>query len=532
MWTRKSILALLISLLVLGQIARTGAEEIGDPIVKLNGSQDIELDLAVMVDDLLPRLLAAAAEDDPEDAEMLGRIVDLVGFDALQRLTARTKQSRDHASSKFRITLDPDKNETLLYRLLTTPNRSCDFARYVRQDDLVLFVTLHNFPHYLEVFLDFLAQPEMAEVMGEMPLNSEGDLDLGGFVPRRDLLPLLAGELDFFFLEAPVDAPVSPMSAPYFLVLGATDGFALRDRILEIAGMVGGDAEGEISSMLASADPEMVGDFEMKVLPIGAAIAVNQDYLVIGMAPEAMREMLRAAKGDLRVPDGIEWAHIDGAKYGAFMESVMDMASMMSPEDPAEDEWLMEIYSVLFQHMDSEEILYRSRKDGLEGQIDVDGPILSGLYQMLPTLLDELPELMAAEKEDEAKNAYRGAVGQVDEAMMAYAVAHDGTYPEDPTQLLEEGYLQDWPFAAETPAGQYSDWSYSYHTYRDESGAVNGYLFFVYGGGEGTGFDVYTTENVAAAGPFQVDRDGTPDGVVSFCYDGVTIPMMENYFAK
>ena len=41
----------------------------------------------------------------------------------------------------------------------------------------------------------------------------------------------------------------------------------------------------------------------------------------------------------------------------------------------------------------------------------------------------------------------------------------------------------------------------------------------------------YTADNVAAEGPFQLDRDGASDGVISFCYDGVAIQMVESQFS-
>jgi hypothetical protein len=292
----------------------------------------------------------------------------------------------------------------------------------------------------------------------------------------------------------------------------------------------------DISGMLDAVEPETVGDFELKVLPFGGALAVSGDFLVVGMAPDVMREVLAGKKGDLKVPDGIEWVYMNGPKYGAYMESMMGMAAAMSPEESAETDWLMEIYGVMFDHMEYEEILYRSTKTGLEGEVDVRGPVLTGMYKMLPALMDKLPELMAMkeakEQEEEARDAYRGAIGMVDQAMMAYAAANDGTYPEDPYQLLEQGYVDEWPFVGATPAGTYAEWAYTYHTYHDESGAVNGYVFFLYGGGERTGYDVYTAENVAAEGPFRPAEDGVPDGVVSFCYDGVAIDLIDEYFGR
>ncbi|MCP4573692.1 MAG: hypothetical protein GY838_15140 [bacterium] len=527
MSTRIHFVALLLILMLSGLGAAAAAQEAGDPVIRLDSRSKVELDLGIMMDDLLPRFIDVVAEEDPEDAEMFRHMLELIGMDALDRIKSETKQTRDHSTCEFELTLDPERSETLLYRMLTTPNGSCDFARHVSRDEVVMFVTLHNFPHYLGLVLDFMATPEIVEMAGDMPVNAEGELDLGGFVPRTDLLPLLSGELDFFFLDPGDEVALNPMAAPYFMVLGATDGFALRDRILEIAAMSGG---GDFGAMLGEIEPEMVGGFELKVLPFGGALAVSEDYLVIGMAPDKMRDLLADRDGDLDVPDGIEWAYIDGPKYGAYMESIMAMAGMMAPEDAAETAWMMEIYDVLFDHMEYEEILYRSTDDGLEGSIEVRGPIMTGMYKMMVELLDKLPLIMAMQEDKDEGNDYRSAIMHVDEAMMAYAVDHDGYYPAAVTELLEEGYLEKWPFQPETPAGVFADWAYTYHTYPDEHGNIEGYILFLYGGSADAGYDVYTEENVAAEGPYELGADGMPDGVVSFCYDGVALEPVQEFF--
>ena len=533
MSTRKSFFFILLSLFLLSFGYSAMAQEAGDPIIRMDSSSKTELDLSIMVQDMLPRLINIIAEEDPENAEMIQNMLDLIGIDALMNLKTETKESRDHSEAEMTLTLDPQKKDTLVYRLLTTPNGECNFAKNVSRDETVMFMTIHNFPHYLDVIFDFLASPEMVEMMeGELPLNENGDLDLGGFVPRRDLLPLLSGEFDFFVLDSPEGAEANPMTMPFYLVLGAHDGFALRDKILEIASIMTGEAGEGITSMLDSIEPEMIGDFEMKVTPFGAAFAVSQDYLVIGMDPDSMREVLEGNKGDLKVPNGIEWAFINGPKYGDFLESALGMAAMMSPDDAGEMEWMMEMYGVLFDHLEYEEILYRSRTNGLEMEFVVDGPVLTGVYKMLPTLLDKLPEIMAMEKEKEYENEYRGAIAIIDDAMMAFASDHNGFYPEDPRELHQYGYMNDWPFMTETSIGDYFDWGYNYHPYYSEDAEVVGYIFVLFGGGEGTGYDLYTEENMATEGPFNIDRDGMPDGVASYCYDGVALDLVQEYLEK
>lgn len=264
---------------------------------------------------------------------------------------------------------------------------------------------------------------------------------------------------------------------------------------------------------------------------MGGALAVSPEFVVVGMNPELMRGLL-AGEGDLRVPDGIEWVYLDGPRYGGFMDSMMGMAAMMEPDDMAETAWMMGIYDVLFDHIHSEEILYRSRKDGFEGEVVVDGPVMTGMYRMLPVLLDKVPELVAMERAKDEKRAYRDAVHALDQAFMAYAEANDGTYPTDPTELLGQGYLEEWPFLEPVPRGGYADWGYTYETYTDEEGAVVGYIFIIYGDGETGGYDIFSAENVAAEGPFVPEGDGTPDGVAGFCYDGTAIPVVEEFLGN
>ena len=530
MSTRVIITALLLAVLLPIQAVAADSDEIGDPIMKWKASYEIELDLSVVVRDMLPRLVGTVAEASPDDAQALSRLLDVVGLEALQRLTCEGDEHKDHMSAEFRLTLDPRHAETTLGRLLTTPNGHCEFARYVSRDDVAMFLTIHNLPHYLEVLLDFLTEPRVVDILDGIPVNDDGELDLGGFVPRRDLLPLLAGELDVFVVTDFGGEATSPIAMPLFLVLRSTDGFALRDRIVQILDGAGADAGGDFAAMFASIEPETVGDFELKVLPIGAAIATSADFLVLGMTPGNLRTMLAAENGDLKVPDGIEWLYMNGERYGDVIESIVDMAASMAPDGSKETAWMSDFYDVLYDHLHYEEILYRSHEDGLEGRIVMDGPVLTGLYRMLPTTLDRMPEILAGlESAQEEVSPYHEALRAFDAAMTAYAEDHDETYPEDPRQLEEEGYLTDWPYDGETPPGTYRDWAYTYHTYRDPDGAVVGYLFVLYG--EGADYDLYTEDNLASE-PFRPARDGRPDGVAGFCYDGTALAIIGEFLGQ
>lgn len=532
---RKNIIIVLFAGILLGLSGGAFAASENDPIIRMNSNTKLEVDLGMIVADLMPLLIEGLAEEDEESAAMMSFLLEKVGLDALDLMKMESKQTKDRSTSKTTITLDPDKKDRLLHRLYTVDNGKCNFGDKVQKNDLVMFMTLHNFSAYLDIILDFVASHEMSEIFGDLPIDEFGDLNLGGFSPRQELVPLLSGELDFFVLASPEGEAVSPLNAPYFLVLGSPNGFALRDKILEVATFLGGEAGAGIATMIESMEPEQVGDFELVEFPFGGAMAVSQDYLVLTMAPTPLRTMLTGGKGGLKVPNGIEWVYMNGSKYGQYMESVMDMTAGYSDEDSFETALMMKAYAVLFDHVESEEVLVKSQSNGVVITTEVNGPVITGLYKLTQVLLEDLPEIMEMqrlrEEDDAALAEYQEAISIIDDAMTRYAENNNGTYPEFPEDLEAEGYLDYLPTMGPVPAGDYFEGGYTYHALYNEGGVPVGYFFFLYGGGEGTGFDVYTPENrESKRGSFQIGRDGIPDGVASFCYDGTALSQGEEYF--
>lgn len=533
---QKFVINIILAALLLGLGGSALAEAELDPIIRMDSTSKMEIDLGMMIDDLMPTLMEILEAEDEESLALFNMLMEQVGIDAMQILKMEVKQNKYQSTSKMTVTLDSEKSETLVHRLFSTPNGECGFGEYLNRDDLVMFMTLHNFASYLDVFFDFMAKPEMSEFFGEIPTDANGDFVFGEFNPRRDLLPLLAGELDFFVLETPEGPVGTPLGIPYTMVLGSTDGFALKEKILELATTLGGEMGGGMASMIASIEPVEVGGFEFSSLPMGGALAVNENYLVISMSPDFLKEALAAKKGDLKAPNGIEWIYMDGSKYGAYMELVMDMAAGMSQESDYESELMMKFYSVLFDYIETEEVLVKSQSNSLMVTAKVDGPVMSGLYQMVKLMVEELPEMLEQqrlrEEMERGLKEYQDAVGMFDEGMMAYAENNDGTYPEDPKVLFDEGYIDSFPLSARIPAGEFLDWGYTYHLLKDDKGSHVGYLLFVYGGDEKDGFDVYTPENLLDLENFRIGRDGSPDGVASFCYDGTAIEQVDEYFGS
>ncbi len=514
-----------------------------DPIISMDSQYKFELDLGMMVDDLRPRLMAMLLENDPEDAEPLQFALDVIGIEALQRLKIEGKDSKEHSKFKARLTLDPRYRDSLLFQLYTSPNGKCRFAKLLDRQELALFMTAHNFSHILELTLDFLKRDDIAQRWGPMPIDENGNLDLDGFVPRTDLLPLLSGELDFFVFSTPEDAEINVMAIPFGLALGSTDGFALRNTLLDLLGNMSGDADG-LRDMMAQIEPEMVGDFELQVTPFGLTIATSQDFLVLSMDAEHLRPVLAGETSGMKVPDGLKYAYINGEQYGKLMGDLMNLSAMMGGS--AEDLWLLELYDSMFQYLEAEEVLYRSSgSNAFEAKAEVRGAVITGLYQMLPNLIDNLPEIIEETVDDfgyedfdfedpgddPALEWYQDIINTMDQAMMDWAADHDGTYPEHPLLLFQEDSLAEWPFTTETRPGTYVDRGFSYHTYRDENNRITGYLFVLYGGDPVSGYDIYTPENTATKGPFIMDADGIPDGVIGFCYDGTAQDMVEQYLS-
>jgi len=532
MSTRIIILVILLVGIVFTADAAAPAKSGHDPIIRLESSARLEVDLGMMVEDLMPILVEGLAAEGEENAELAEFLLNHLGFDALGLLKMEARQTKEKSTSNITITLDPEKKDGLIHRFYSTANGQCRFGEFVPKDELVMFMTLHNFSSYLETTLDFLAQPELAELLGSPPADENGDLVFGSFNLRNDLLPLLSGELDFFVLESSGDEAVSPFNSPFFLVLGSTDGFALRDRLFELGALSGMD----LAPMMASVEAETIGDFEYRELPFGGALAVSDDYVVFALAPGSLRKMLAGNSGDLDVPDGIEWVYLDGSKCGVLMESMMGLASAFSSDETDETRLMMEIYSILFEHIETEEVLIRTRPGRLEIKTQVDGPIMTGLYELTYVMLQELPAVIERQRlENEAEselNEYQAAIHLVDKAMIAYAEDHHGVYPEDPEDLSAEGYLEFFPMGTRIAAGEFLEWGYSYLPLRDESGDIAGYFLFLFGGDEEDGFDVFTPENLSDTENFLIDRDGDADGVASFCYDGIAIDQIGDYWGE
>ncbi len=516
---------ILLTLLLLSG-SSAWAEAPSDPVIKFDNKSDIELDLAVMTEDLVPLLIEAMEADGDDDVEEVKMLVDMFGLMALDKLHLESESTKKGGTSKVVLTLDTDEDTGLLGELFSIPQGECGFAKYLDKDELTLAVSIQNFAGHLDLLFDLLGRPEFAELTAEMPFNADGELEINGFNPQRQLLPLLSGELDIVLGDLPESDQFNPMALPVALVLGSEDGAALRDLILELMTLFAGDQGAGMAEMIRSLEPEQVGDFEVVATPFGGAYAVSEDYFVLGVSGESLGALLAEAKGDLRVPKGRTWMYMNGEKYGRTMAGVMDLAEGMGAgygDSDLEKKWMDLMYSNLFDHLESETVRTTSREDRLVVEMDVQGSVMAGMYGMLRSFALELPALI---EQQHSQSASYDVVGELDSAFTQYGVDHGGLFPADPHELVGEGYLEEFPLEVETAPGAYVDGAYTYHALKDEEGRIVGYYFFVYGGGEGTGWDVYTDENIGLGDDFIVGSDGIKDGVASFCYDGIALQQM------
>ncbi|MEZ4386871.1 MAG: hypothetical protein R3D98_04720 [Candidatus Krumholzibacteriia bacterium] len=529
MSVRHAMQGLLVTCILLGWGGLATAQAPADPILKFDSSSKVELDLSAMVDDLMPLLRNALEEAGDDDRQTITMLIDLLGVEALDRLEMESRSTRDRASSKLVLTLDPEKGGGLLAEMLALPQGKCRFARYVTGDQLLTFMTVQNFRDHLGLVLDLLARPEFAEMTADLPRNDAGEVEMAGFNPRRDLLPLLSGELDVFMLTLPEDEAFNPMAMPVYLVLGTEDGPALRDRILALADALGGGDQGGPGEMLRSLPVETVGDFELTVSPFGVSYAVSRDFFILGMAPAPLRAMLAAPRGDLRVPDGRSWMVMNGKEYGQALRAIMAMAG----DQAGQAEWMNTMSMQVLSHIDSEVVHTTSSPGRLTVEAEVDGAVMTGLYAMLHDFMLKLPELMEQQRLDQEReqevSELRGIVAVLDAAFASYGADHDGHFPTDPHELVTAGYLDEFPLAESTPPGVYREGAYTYHPLYDDDGLVVGYFLFVYGGGEDTGYDMYSAENIGDPDDYFLDSDGIPDGIATYCYDGVAIELMEEW---
>jgi hypothetical protein len=219
----------------------------------------------------------------------------------------------------------------------------------------------------------------------------------------------------------------------------------------------------------------------------------------------------------LRAPAGRQYVRVDVDRVLELVANMAEREGQWSEKSRVRTEILRQIGE---KPVGAIEIATSSRAGRIEMQVHQPGNILGLEYRLFRGFLAHAREFEEMEK---TEHRYRDVTADLDEALTRYGQDHDGVFPENAEGLVEAGYLDRFPDLTPTPLGEYVDGGYTYVPLRDEAGTVAGYFLFVYGGGEGSGFDVFTPENLAHPEAFRMDSDGTKDGVANFCYDGTAI---------
>ena len=507
-----------LGLILLGSAVAAPVRAAEDPIVLFDSRSEMEIDLKMVVEDFLPPMLEIAKAEDPAKAEWMALAADLLGVRSLDRLHVISTLSKTEGLYRSTVTLDPDMEGGLLRTMFAVPDGTFRFGKYLRAEDTALLVSLANFSEGLKALYTMVTGPELAALIPPVFTEDEnGRIALFGMNLEEDLFPLLRGELDVIVFP-PRDGAPGP-KPPMALVLGATDGPALRDRLFQILGKQMGE---EMTAQLADMPGEKVGAFTLYLLPQNAAYAVSPDFLVVGTDPARLREMLAAPSGNIPEKKARQYMRMSTA----FLFQLMNARMQEGPGSP-EQQMMAEVFS----SMDGEapavfELTTNSQPNRLDTELRQPGNLLSMEYHLMRQMFLLMPELTAAQAN---RGKYVAVVAELDAAFTQYGVDHGGVFPEDPHELVEAGYLEAFPDLSPTPLGIYSEGAYTYLPLRDDQDAVTGYYFFVYGMGEHTGFDMFTPENIADPGSFRPGSDGVLDGVASFCYDGTALDQVKEW---
>ncbi|MBK7701771.1 MAG: hypothetical protein IPI34_02190 [bacterium] len=304
------------------------------PVIKADTRSAYEVDLAQVRDDLLPLLRAAMRGEAPQEASDFEDFLDVSGVRALDRLRLVSRSSLDRSCASMELDLDPHADGGILAALCGVRDGRCRFARYVREDDVLAFATLENLPGSLEALLPFLTRPATGPQAAWLSFDQEGEPSLAGVPIRGRLLPLLAGEIDVMQLQTAAGGVPAVV-----LAVATRDGPALRDLLLGlVAGQSDGDDGAESAAMLGlirSLPAQQVGEFQVTALPMGPALAVSRDFLVLASDQAVLREMLARPRGDLRVPRGHAWLFARGAAMSQWREDLARRAAVRTHAAPA-----------------------------------------------------------------------------------------------------------------------------------------------------------------------------------------------------
>ncbi|MDO9171335.1 MAG: hypothetical protein Q7W29_05845 [bacterium] len=371
---------MIVAAMLCGGLPATAAD---GPFLRADAYSAYEVDLGRVRDDLLPLLRAAMSGEEPQATRDFEDFLGVSGVRALDRLRLVSRSSVDRSCASLELELDPRADGGILAALSGVRDGRCRFARYVREDDVLAFATLENLPGSLEALLPFLTRPATGPEAAWLSFGEEGEPELAGIPIRGRLLPLLAGEIDVMQLQSAAGGVPAVV-----LAVATRDGPALRDLLLGLAaGQTAGDDGSEDTPMMGlirSLPAQQVGEFQMTALPIGPALAVSRDFLVLASDQAVLREMLERPRGDLCVPRGHAWLFARGAAMTQWREDLARRAAMRTHAAPALPA-MAQAFDGL--HFDRFEMRAAGGSRRLDVQFHAEGSPLNAGYRALCEML-------------------------------------------------------------------------------------------------------------------------------------------------
>jgi hypothetical protein len=509
---------IVVTLLVFGAALQTA--EAGNPIIKQRSEGEVELDIGMIVEDFMPPLIEMMTMEADMEPEKVQALVNLLGLSALDRFHAKSSINDEWVRASMSITLDPQMEGGLLGDLFAVQPGSFGFGRYLEGQETAMVLYSAGMVERIEAFNKLLGQPEFRELAPMVPSDPLAMTNMWGIDARKDILPLLSGEFDLIIF--PCEDGEECMIPKVALVMGLTDGPAFRSTILGLMENIMGP---EKAAELREVPGEPAGGFTFYPMWQGMSYAIAQDYGVMTTDTELLKKLVSSKPKKSEQKEATFFMHLNGDLLVGMLNGLMAQKAAESPETAYFSEILQAVGE---EPIGSLEFTGRTGNGRLDMEFEHPASVYAAYYRMWKGMIAAAPKMAALEAKQQGA---QGVVAVVDGALTQYGIDHDGVFPDSLDKLVGAGYLEELPDLVPTPLGEYLEGGYTYLPLRDGSGTVVGHYFFVYGGGEGSGHDVFTEENLADPTAFRVGKDGVKDGVPNFSYDGVALEHVEQWGA-
>jgi hypothetical protein len=517
-WNARSSFVWVMALAIAGGVVgATAAAAADSPILRFDSSSNVEIDLHRVVEDLTPLLVMPDLGDSAKAAHTA--ILDLLGVPSLDRLRYQTRSSLKEIEGHLTVTLDRSRPAGFLGALADVPPGRFTFGRYLRDGDAAVILSRPNAAGDLEALTTFANRPEIQDLLSRGSAQDLTFLTLWRSQIEPEILPLLSGELDVVVLPPRPDA--ESRKPAVIAVLGVRDASAFRDKLLDsMESMLGSDTVGQMRAVPGT----KAGDFTVYPLMKDFVYGLGPGFFAVASDSARLVEIIgREASGQRGLPEvtGRTYVRVDADLLVPIMASAEGGTNESAA---AMDSILAVVREASGGHLGVFEVTGTAGSDHFDLTFHGPGSLLSAEYALLQAGMKQ--GLM--ERATQMKTArLRQAVSTIDQAMTRYGKDHGGLYPEKLEQLVEEGYLEALPDLTPTPPGRYVEGGYTYIPLENADGWVDGYFYFVYGGGKDRGYDVFTPENVKDEAHFHVASDGRADGVPAFAYDGSAADQVE-----